>query len=87
MSEVVEVNDDAELEVECCLLRLPLLERDIPGLARSAPARSNTFPWNALAKEPFDGVLDIVACMAGPREAFCGVIGVGDRRSASLLAP
>ena len=52
---------------------------DMPGFAMRASALSKTFPWKAAANELFCGVFGTVACMAGPRAALWGVIGVGDR--------
>lgn len=77
--------DDPESVGICPLIAAadPDRDMDMPGFAKSASARSNTLPWNADANDALCGVLDIVACIAGPSAALCGVMGVmGDSASA-----
>lgn len=81
-SDDIDEMEDPESDGMCPLIAAADPDRDIemPGFASRASARSNTLPWNADANDALCGVLDIVACMAGPSAALCGVIGVmGDR--------
>lgn len=75
-----EETEDRELRFEWPFRGILGRDMDIPGFAMRASALSKTLPWKAAANELFGGVLGIVACMAGPNAALCGVmdIWVGD---------
>lgn len=74
-SEDMDESDERELKPICPLI-MPFRPIEMPGLAMRASARSNTFPWKADAKELLCGVVGTVACIAGPRAALWGVIGI-----------
>lgn len=87
-SDDIEEIEELECDGMCPLMPAaePDRDMDIPGFAKRASARSKTFPWNADANDALCGVLDIVACIAGPKAALCGVIGIiGDKTSALAL--